>query len=172
MALPSDYTGQACSLARTLEIIGERWTLLVVRDAFYGVRRFNDFAAHLKMPRSVLTARLVSLVEAGVLQRANGQSKRSEYLLTAKGLALWPVVRSLIAWGDEFYADDGPRRTFLHEADRGPLDAGSVCAACGQLVEPFDVIVVPGPGLKPSTADSDVVTKALSESHRLLTAVS
>jgi hypothetical protein len=61
---------------------------------------------------------------------------------------------------------------FFHEADRGPLDAGSVCAACGQLVEPLDVIVVPGPGLKPSTADSDVVTKALSESHRLLTAVS
>lgn len=171
MALPSNYTGQACSLARTLEVIGERWTLLVVRDAFYGVRRFNDFAAHLNIPRSVLTARLASLTEAGVLQRADDHAKRSEYLLTSKGLALWPVVLSLISWGDEFYADKGPRRLFLHETDSAPLDAGSTCTACGEFVRPFDIIIIPGPGLKPVDEDSDLVTKVLAQPHRLLTAI-
>ena len=69
MALPNDYAGQACSLARTLEVVGERWTLLIVRDAFYGVRRFGDFAAHLGIPRAVLAERLKSLTAAGVLAR-------------------------------------------------------------------------------------------------------
>ena len=72
MALPNDYAGQACSLARALEIVGERWTLLIVRDAFFGVRRFGDFAAHLRIPRAVLAERLKSLTAAGVLTRGTG----------------------------------------------------------------------------------------------------
>jgi DNA-binding HxlR family transcriptional regulator len=168
MALPSDYTGQACSLARSLEVIGERWTLLVLRDAFYGVTRFNDFAAHLKLPRAVLTARLTSLVEAGVLERVCVRTKRSEYLLTAKGLALWPVLLSMISWGDEFYAAAGPRRLFLHDTDGAPLGVGGVCTDCGQSVGPADVILAPGPGLEPVTPDSDNVTKALTHPRRLL----
>jgi DNA-binding HxlR family transcriptional regulator len=171
MALPSDYTGQACSLARSLEVIGERWTLLVVRDAFYGVTRFNDFAAHLKMPRAVLTARLATLVEAGVLERACVRTKRSEYLLTAKGLALWPVLLSMISWGDEFYAAAGPRRRFLHDTDGAALDAGSVCTECGQSVAPADVVLAPGPGLEPATEDCDIVTKTLTHPRRLLTPI-
>jgi DNA-binding HxlR family transcriptional regulator len=77
MALPNDYAGQACSLARTLEVVGERWTLLIVRDAFYGVRRFGDFAAHLGIPRAVLAERLKSLTAAGVLARvpAGGRTR-------------------------------------------------------------------------------------------------
>ena len=80
MALPKDYTGQGCSLARTLEVVGERWTLLIVRDAFFGVRRFGDFAAHLAIPRAVLTHRLSALVTDGVLAVApgsHGQDRKS-----------------------------------------------------------------------------------------------
>src|SRR5438309_3622334 len=100
--LGKDYEGQDCSLARALEVVGERWTLLIVRDAFYGVRRFGDFAAHLSIPRAVLTERLMTLVAADVMQRVDGG-----YQLTAKGLSLWPVVRSLAAWGDQHYAPNG-----------------------------------------------------------------
>src|SRR6201996_7486183 len=96
MALPKDYTGEGCSLARALEVVGERWTLLIVRDAFFGVRRFSDFAAHLDIPRAVLTHRLAALVGAGVLAAAPGPHGHDEYSLTAKGLDLWPVVRSLL----------------------------------------------------------------------------
>lgn len=107
MALPREYTGQACSIVRALEIVGERWTLLIVRDAVFGVRRFSDFLEHLGTPRAVLTERLEFLVREEVMTRVPGPGKRSEYELTAKGLALWPVVRSLSAWGDEFYAPEG-----------------------------------------------------------------
>src|ERR1700684_1298963 len=108
MALPSDYSRQACSMARSLEIVGERWTLLILRDAFYGVRRFGDFVAHLDIPRAVLTARLRALIKEGVLERVPAESGRDEYKLTDKGTKLWPVVRDLMAWGDEFYAPAGP----------------------------------------------------------------
>src|ERR1700678_2543451 len=101
MALPKDYAGQRCSLSRALEIVGERWTLLIVRDAFFGVRRFGDFAAHLDIPRAVLTARLATLTEAGVLAVVPGAHGHDEYALTGKGADLWPAVRALLAWGGE-----------------------------------------------------------------------
>ena len=103
MALPNDYAGQACSLARSLEIIGERWTLLIVRDAFWGVRRFADFIDHLGVPRAVLASRLKALIAAGVLTRVAGE-RHLEYELTGKGTALWPVILSLMSWGDDFCA--------------------------------------------------------------------
>src|SRR5689334_13383651 len=96
MALPSTYADGNCSLARALEIVGERWTLLIVRDAFYGVRRFGDFATQLDIPRASLATRLKSLVEEGVLAR---DEDAKEYRLTPKGIALWPAVRALMAWG-------------------------------------------------------------------------
>ena len=121
MALPNDYAGQACSLARSLEIIGERWTLLIVRDAFWGVRRYADFIDHLRMPRAVLASRLKTLIAAGVMTRVAGE-RHLEYELTGKGTALWPVVLSLMSWGDDFCAPGGPRRLFRHAADGGPVD--------------------------------------------------
>ena len=131
MPLPSDYPDQACSLARSLEVVGQRWTLLILRDAFYGVQRFDDFAAHLKVPRAVLAERLKSLTAAGLLERATGSTGRGEYRLSDKGTALWPAVRALLAWGDEYYAPAGPRRVFQHAADEAPLDelAGAPRAA-------------------------------------------
>lgn len=97
MALGKDYVTQQCSVARALEIVGERWTLLVVRDALYGVRRYNDFLGHLGIPRAVLAARLQMLTEEGVLEKRRYQESppRDEYVLTDRGIELWPVVRSL-----------------------------------------------------------------------------
>ena len=108
MALPKDYAGQRCSLSRALEVVGERWTLLIMRDAFFGVRRFGDFAAHLGVPRAVLTERLESLREAGVLAETRGSHGYGEYVLTGKGLSLWPVVRDLLSRGDEYYSRPAP----------------------------------------------------------------
>src|ERR1700727_1797717 len=133
MALPNDYAGQACSLARSLEIIGERWTLLIVRDAFWGVRRFADFIDHLGIPRAVLASRLKTLVAAGVLTRVAGE-RHLEYELTDKGAALWPVVLSLMGWGDDFCAPGGPRRLFRHAADGGQVDHSGRCDACAKPV--------------------------------------
>src|SRR6476659_5502724 len=102
--LGKDYEKQDCSIARTLEVIGERWTLLVVRDVFYGVRRFSDFQAHLDIPRAVLTARLSALVDGGVLERRRYRDSppRDEYVLTEAGVALWPAVYALAQWAVAF----------------------------------------------------------------------
>jgi DNA-binding HxlR family transcriptional regulator len=168
MALPKDYADDRCSLARALEVVGERWTLLIVRDAFFGVRRFGDFAAHLDIPRAVLTSRLAALLEAGVLALEPGAHGHDEYALSGKGRDLWPVVRSLLAWGDEHYSDIGPRRVFRHAADDGVVGPDGVCAGCGVVVDSADLMVAPGPGLAAIPAKEDPVSVALNRPHRLL----
>jgi DNA-binding HxlR family transcriptional regulator len=171
MALPKDYASQDCSLARALEVVGERWTLLIVRDAFFGVRRFSDFAAHLAIPRAVLTHRLASLVTEGVLAVAPGPHGHDEYELTAKGLDLWPVIRSLLAWGDGYYSAKGPRRVYHHASDNGEIAPDGTCAACGGTPAVTDLVVGPGPGWSPRPGQSDLVSVALASPHRLLTSV-
>ncbi|GGT71922.1 MULTISPECIES: winged helix-turn-helix transcriptional regulator [Streptomyces] len=169
MPLPRDYSGQTCALARSMEIIGERWTLLIVRDAFCGVRRFGEFAAHLRLPRAVLTDRLTTLTEAGVLERKPDTGRRDVYVLTPKGIALWPAVRALTAWGDAFYGvGSGPRRVFRHATDDAPLADDGRCTGCGAPVVVGDILVTPGPGLAAAAEDDDPVTRALARPHRLL----
>src|ERR1700722_6163244 len=168
MALPKDYADERCSLARALEVVGERWTLLMVRDAFFGVRRFGDFAAHLGVPRAGLTSRRAALVEASVLAPEPGAHGHDEYALTGKGRDLWPVVRSLLAWGDQHYSDIGPRRVFRHAADGGVVAPDGVCAGCGAAVASADLVVAPGPGLTAIPAKEDPVSVALTTPHRLL----
>jgi DNA-binding HxlR family transcriptional regulator len=168
MTLPKDYVGEPCSLARALEVVGERWTLLIVRDAFFGVRRFSDFAAHLDIPRAVLTQRLASLTDAGVLAAVPGAHGHDEYVLTGKGADLWPAVRALLAWGDDYYSAAGPRRVFRHAADGGDVTAGGVCAACGAVVGSADLVVAPGPGLAAIPPKADPVSAVLNAPHRLL----
>src|SRR6201992_914218 len=131
MPLGKGYAGRQCSLARALEVVGERWTLLILRDAFFGVRRFGDFVAHLGVPRAVLSDRLASPADARVVDGTDGQHGDTEYVLTSKGLELWPVIRVLLDWGDEHYSARGPRRVFWHAADDGPVTAGGICDACG-----------------------------------------
>jgi DNA-binding HxlR family transcriptional regulator len=171
MALPRDYAGDGCSLARALEVVGERWTLLIVRDAFFGVRRFSDFAAHLDIPRAVLTHRLATLTDADVLSVVPGAHGHDEYELTAKGLALWPVLRGLLAWGDDYYSAAGPRRLFRHADDDGEVTADGGCAACGRPVPVADLVVAPGPGWATRPGKNDVVSTATAGPHRLLTSV-
>src|ERR1044072_129803 len=105
MALGKDYATQECSIARALEIVGERWTLLVVRDALYGVRRYNDFLVHLGIPRAVLATRLQMLTEEGILEKRRYQESppRDEYVVTDRASALRPAPRPLGARGREAY---------------------------------------------------------------------
>jgi DNA-binding HxlR family transcriptional regulator len=121
--LHNTYAGQTCSVARALEVVGERWTILILRDAFLGVRRFDDFQRSLRIARNVLTTRLQRLVQAGVLERRlyGERPERFEYRLTAMGLDLWPALVALMQFGDRHLAGRdgrGPRRT--SRAPRAP----------------------------------------------------
>lgn len=173
MALPREYAGENCSIARALEVIGERWTLLIVRDAFYGVTRFSDFRDHLRIPRAVLTERLNLLAEHDILARLTAASGRDEYRLTAKGLRLWPAIWSLISWGNEYYTADAQRLPFTHAGCGGAVtaEAGGRCESCGARPEPGELTVHPRPGQSRAAARADPVSQALSVPHRLLTPI-
>jgi DNA-binding HxlR family transcriptional regulator len=168
MALPSSYPSQYCSVARALEVLGERWTLLIVRDAFYGVRRFKDFVDHLDIPRAVLTARLKTLEEEDVLKRVPGPGKRTEYALTDKGLALWPIVRGLASWGNAYYSPAGPMRRLRHESDGGTLDEQGRCVVCQENVPLDETLVETGSGFGVSGVRTDAVSQVMRSPHRLL----
>jgi DNA-binding HxlR family transcriptional regulator len=149
------YEDQTCSVARSLEVIGERWTLLVLRDAFLGVRRFDDFQRSLGIARNVLAARLGRLVDEGVLERVAYQQRpeRFEYRLTEKGRGLWPVVVGLAMWGDRHYAEEtGPPKLFQHRDCGGSLTEHLTCSGCGAQLGPRDVRAVPGPGAPAAAA--------------------
>jgi DNA-binding HxlR family transcriptional regulator len=142
---------EPCSLARTVSVIGDRWTLLILRDCFLRVRRFEEFQARLGITRHVLADRLRKLVRAGVLERSAYQTRprRHEYRLTDKGLDLFPVVLAVVHWGDRHLA--GKRgRPLLHEhRDCGhTFDPVVTCSACGEALTARAVRVKPGPGGK------------------------
>lgn len=167
MALGKDYATQECSIARALEIVGERWTLLVIRDALYGVRRYNDFLVHLGIPRAVLAARLQMLTDEGILDKRRYQESppRDEYVVTDRGIALWPTLRALGRWGREQYAPT-VLRIFQHAECGTEIGSWGECPACAVVVPVEDVLMVPGPGLDPDPADP--VSRALLRPKRLL----
>lgn len=124
-----------CSIARTLDVIGERWSMLIVRDAFYGVRRFDDFRADLGLARNVLSDRLAKLVDRGVFERRLYEERppRYEYVLTAKGRALLPVMLAMMAWGDGWEAEgSGPPVTLTHLTCGHHTTPEVTCSACGE----------------------------------------
>jgi DNA-binding HxlR family transcriptional regulator len=168
MSLPSTYADQNCSLARSLEIVGERWTLLVIRDAFYGVRRFGDFATQLGIPRAVLTNRLKLLVDEGVFTRERGDRGVVEYRLTNKGEQLWPAIRALMHWGDAHYSPGGARRSFLHDTDQGAIDESGRCQVCGLVVPLPEVRLERGPGFDEAAIAGDDVSAAIDTARHLL----
>lgn len=134
-----------CSLARAMEVVGERWTFLVLREAFTGVRRFEDMQRHLGIARNVLADRLARLVEHGVLERRPYQARpvRNEYRLTPKGLDLYPALVGLLQWGDQWLSEQAP----VELVHRGCDQASGLhlcCAACGEPVGARDVRVRPG----------------------------
>ena len=133
--LRREYETQNCSIARTLEVVGERWSLLIVRDVLFGVHRFDDLVEHLGITRSVLTARLERLVGAEVLSRQPYQQRpeRNEYHLTDKGSQLWPVLVHLMRWGDEHYVGpNGPPRVLEHIDCGGHPDDHLHCDRCAE----------------------------------------
>ena len=137
-----DYPTQYCSVASTLEIIGERWTILILRDVFMGIRRFDELQRHLGVARNILQTRLERLVEAGIVRKRPYQERplRHEYRLTEKGADLWPVLVSLLKWGDK-YAIEGERPMILQHRDcGGELDDRRRCVVCGVDVEVSDAI--------------------------------
>jgi DNA-binding HxlR family transcriptional regulator len=145
--LPRTYDNQLCSIARTLEVIGDRWTLLVIRDAFLGVRRFEDFQKSLGVARNVLTDRLNRLVDEGILRRQLYQERpeRYEYRLTRKGVELWPAMMTMMKWGDRYLYPEGHPRLVLHKDCGGEIDARLHCSKCGVELGPTDVYVESGP---------------------------
>ena len=164
--LGKDYERQDCSLASALEVIGERWTLLIIRDAFYGVQRFNDFQAHLDIPKSVLSQRLTALVQEGVLERRPDpqHAGRTLYALTAAGRDLWPAVNALLSWGARHRRPNS--RVFRHSLCGTELDARGNCPACQLTPLPEDILAEPAPGA--AGRRTDPVAVALREPRRLL----
>jgi DNA-binding HxlR family transcriptional regulator len=146
--LPRHYDTQVCSIARSLEVVGDRWTMLLVRDLMLGIHRFDDFQRRLGIARNTLTDRLQRLVDDGIIRRRRYQERpeRFEYHLTRKGVDLWPVVVSLMKWGDRYLAPGGPPRVIRHRDCGGEVDEHLSCASCGQRLWGWDTVSEPGPG--------------------------
>ncbi|RNF33548.1 winged helix-turn-helix transcriptional regulator [Paracoccus methylarcula] len=145
----SELEQETCSMARTLSVIGDRWTLLILRDCFLGVRRFDDFHERLGVTRGILADRLKQLSKAGVLKKVAYQEHppRHEYKLTGKGLDLYPVILSIVHWGDVHMAgEDGRPVLHQHMACGHAFDPRMVCSECGTTLSPHDVKVLQGPG--------------------------
>jgi DNA-binding HxlR family transcriptional regulator len=145
--LKRDYEGQVCSIARTLELVGDRWTLLVIRDVVLGNRRFDQLLTSLGVASNVLTDRLTRLVAEGILDRVrySERPERFEYRLTEKGRELGVPLLALMQWGDR-YVSDKPPRIARRQSDRSPITVRLV-ADDGSAVRAGDVELVPGPGL-------------------------
>jgi len=152
--LKNTYDGQNCSIAGSLELIGERWTLLLIREAFLGTRRFDDFQRNLGVARNVLQTRLERLVDEGVLRRERYQERpeRFEYRLTRKGVDLWPVIVALLKWGDTYAAPNGPPVVIRHAGCGGEIDDHRICMKCGKPLEAHEAQAEAGPGARPSVA--------------------
>ena len=151
--LKRTYENQACSIAGALELIGERWSLLVLRDVFLGVHRFDELAGGLGIARNVLRDRLTLLVAEGILEKRRYQDRpeRFEYHLTEKGRDLWPVIHSIMSWGDKHTPPPGgPATVLVHRDCGGAIDGERRCATCGAEVTVDDVKALPGPGASPT----------------------
>ena len=145
----SDLSAQPCSMARTLAVIGDRWTLMILRDCFLGLRRFEQFQDSLCISRTLIAERLAGLVAEDVLEKVAYETRppRHEYRLTAKGLALHPVVMSIVHWGDRYYAGEaGPPVLHTHKACGCDFQPVQTCSACGEAVGARDVVVRAGDG--------------------------
>lgn len=152
-----EYTTANCSLRRTLELIGEKWTLQVIRDTANGVHRFDDLHRHIGVPVAVLSDRLRTLVDHGVLEtrsyREPGRRARREYRLTDQGWALLPALVALMQWGDTYLADaDGPALEVRHRECGHPVRAVVACTHDGVHLDHHDTETVPGPGARKATA--------------------
>ena len=152
------YETQTCSIARSLEVVGERWSLLILRSVSMGATRFDDLQSATGITRSMLVTRLKSLVDEGVLEKHRYSEKppRYEYRLTDKGGDLWPVLVHLMKWGDEYYlAPEGPPTIIEHRGCGGQPDLHLNCDRCGKALERGDIKAIPGPGRRDAVRAGD-----------------
>lgn len=143
------FRNDLCAVARTMEILGERWNFLVLREAFLGTRRFDDFQRGIGVARNILSDRLKTLVDAGILERRQYQDRppRFEYRLTEAGLDLYPTMVALMQWGDRHLPNpDGPSLVLEHRTCGHETSPVMVCDRCGEPVRARDVRAKPGPG--------------------------
>lgn len=138
------YEGQDCSAARALEIVGERWSLLIIRDALFGgLTRFSDFERSLGIAPNILARRLEAFVAAGIMETRSSGFEHAEYVVTRKGLDFKPVVMALTAWGDRWAAPEGPPAILQHDGCGGRVSLRIHCARCGMNPAPEDVVARP-----------------------------
>jgi DNA-binding HxlR family transcriptional regulator len=152
--LGKTYDSEVCSAARALELVGERWSLLIIRNAvFAGATHFNDFRT-LGIATNILKNRLDGFVDAGIMQRRNysRNPEHYEYLLTDKGRDLAPVIVALTEWGDRWAAPDGPPILYSHSVCGGPITEQTTCANCGRVYDPAELHARPGPGMPAGAA--------------------
>jgi len=144
----TSFEDMRCSVAQCLDVVGEWWSLLIVRDAFLGVTRFDDFQARLGISRNILTQRLNHLVDGGVLKRVaySDHPPRSEYRLTRKGRDLWHVITAMRQWGDQWAAPAGPPVETRHTGCGHVITAVPVCSHCAEPLDARSVTAVPGSG--------------------------
>lgn len=138
-----------CSIARPLSVLGERWSILVLRDLFLGRRRFDEIQESLGVATNVLSQRLSTLVEEGIVERLlySEHPERFEYRLTKKGLDLQPVLLALLGWGDRYMSEaEGAPLETVHADCGKPFHMVPTCSECGGVVEPANVSSRPGPG--------------------------
>ena len=153
--LQRDYPQQVCSVARALEVVGERWTLLILRDAVLGLTRFEEFQDSLGIASNTLTSRLGLLCDEGVLARVADPERpgRPKYVITDKGRELGPALIALMKWGDRHYpTPNGPPRLALHVGCGGNIGADFRCDRCGNVARPGEIDLPDGPGARPKSA--------------------
>jgi len=146
-----DIQQMQCSVARALSIVGDRWTLLILRDSFLGTKRFDKFQKQIGLSRHRLTDRLNKLVEYEILRKVPYQEKprRNEYQLTRKGVELYPVLMTLAKWGDNWMAgSDGPPIEYTHATCNHRMTVNLCCSECGEEINPKEVTPKVGPGLR------------------------
>ncbi|MCM3887504.1 helix-turn-helix domain-containing protein [Frankia sp. R82] len=167
--LPRTYEQEICSVAATLEVLGDRWTLLIARDACLGVTRFADFQARLGIARTVLSDRLTRLTEAGIFERRrySEQPERFEYVLTERGRDIWPILNSLMTWGDRHLKGGQAPYVIHHRRCGGHIDDRRRCETCGQEVDVTDVVRLPGPGGRPAELGPDAESRQITESEQI-----
>jgi DNA-binding HxlR family transcriptional regulator len=142
------FADMHCSVAQCLEVVGEWWTMLIIRDAFLGVTRFDDFQERLGISRNILNQRLTGLVDEAILDKVaySDHPPRFDYRLTDKGRDLWPLVTAMRQWGDKYAAPDGPPLKVVHKKCGKVSHAVMKCSVCGEPLSARDVRAVPGPG--------------------------
>jgi DNA-binding HxlR family transcriptional regulator len=147
----ADIGDEVCSVSRSLSVVGDKWTLLIIRSAFLGARKFSEFQSEIGMTRHRLSDRLGKLVEDEVFVKIEYQNNpvRYEYRLTQKGKELYPIVMSLVKWGDKWMAgEEGKPMEYIHTTCGNNVMPVLTCPACSDEVDPHDMTVLPGPALK------------------------